>query len=260
MDIATIVGLVAGFGLLLWSILLGADLLAYFDLPSAIMVFGGFTCTALISFPLPRLRNLLSVLRNCFFTRPADPVATIHDMVAYAEKARRDGILSLEHMTENIADPFIVSGLHMAVDGADPRLIAEIMNHELEAVAARHADGKAILDNLAKYAPAFGMIGTLIGMVQMLRNVSNPSQIGPGMAVAILTTLYGVVIANLVCGPLAEKLALRSREEIAHKTMVIRGIMAIQSGDNPRVVEKKLATFLPHGRREIGSVEKARAA
>ena len=141
-------------------------------------------------------------------------------------------------------DQFIVRGVKMAVDGTDPELIKEILDAELEALMERHAQGKQVLDALSKYAPAFGMIGTLLGLIAMLRNMDDPSAIGPGMALALITTLYGALLANVVFGPLADKLAARDNEEVLVKGMVISGVMAIQSGDNPRVVESKLMTFL----------------
>lgn len=160
--------------------------------------------------------------------------------------ARRDGILALENVTDDIKDPFLVSGIQMAVDGTDPDLIETIMMNDLEAVESRHAEGKALFDNIGKFAPAFGMIGTLIGLVIMLQHMDDPSKIGPAMAVALLTTLYGALLANLFAMPMAEKLGLRSREEVLLKLVVIKGVMAIQSGDNPRIVEQKLKTFLPN--------------
>jgi len=178
-------------------------------------------------------------------------------LVKYAEIARRDGILALENVTSKISDPFLISGIQMAVDGTDPDLIETIMSNDLEAVQSRHAEGKALFDNAGKYAPAFGMIGTLIGLVVMLRNMSDPSAIGPAMAVALITTFYGALVANVFALPMAEKLALRSREEILLKQIIIKGVMSIQSGDNPRIVEQKLRTFLPYRSRMAGSQKEA---
>ena len=146
----------------------------------------------------------------------------------------------------------MVSGIQMAVDGTDPELIEQIMEAELDAVASRHAAGRALFENLGRYAPAFGMIGTLVGLVIMLGKMSDPDSLGPAMAVALLTTLYGSLLANLVALPLADKLGTRSRDELLLKEIVIKGVMAIQSGDNPRVVEQKLRSFLPHRLRQAG--------
>ena len=166
-------------------------------------------------------------------------------LVGYAEKARRDGILSLEDTTRDLDDRFIVAGIQMVVDGNDPELIEQILESELDAMADRHENGKKLCDTIGKYAPAFGMIVTLIGLVVMLQNMYDPSKIGPGMAVALLTTLYGSLISNMVAGPIADKLAIRNAEELVIKGIIVRGIMSIQAGDNPRVVEQKLLSFLP---------------
>ena len=177
--------------------------------------------------------------------------------MGYAEVARRDGILALENVAGNIKDPFLVSGIQMAVDGTDPELIESILMSDLDAVEARHAEGKALFDNVGRFAPAFGMIGTLIGLVIMLQNMSDPSAIGPAMAVALLTTMYGAVLANLFALPMAEKLGVRSRKEVLLRMVIIKGVMSIQSGDNPRIVEQKLKTFLPNRLRETAEEREA---
>jgi len=245
MDLGTIIGLAAGCAMLFGSILMASDIRPFLDIPSIVLVGGGSLCAALVSFPIQNVFAVVKVTKKAFFTRPRDPRTLIADMVAYAEVARREGILALESITSQIEDPFIVQGIQMAVDGTDPDLIETIMTSELEAVEARHAEGKAMFDNIGRSAPAFGMIGTLLGLVIMLKNMADPSSIGPAMAVALLTTFYGAVIANVFALPLADKLGRRSREEVLLKMIVVRGVMAIQSGDNPRIVEQKLRTFLP---------------
>jgi chemotaxis protein MotA len=255
MDIATIIGLIMGAGLLLWAVMSRSDLGTFCDASSVAIVGGGALSAALIGFPLRNLLGIVKVVKNCFFTRAKDPNALIADLVRYAEIARRDGILSLENVTHEIEDPFVVSGIQMAVDGTDPDLIEAIMMNDLETIETRHNDGKALFENFGKYAPAFGMIGTLVGLVIMLKNMNDPSSIGPAMAVALLTTLYGALIANLVALPMADKLGLRSREELLLKMIVIKGVMAIQSGDNPRIVEQKLKTFLPNRVRAQAAAE-----
>ena len=169
----------------------------------------------------------------------------------FAEIARRDGILSLESMTGTIQDKFIVKGIQMAVDGTDPELIEQILEGELDSLASRHAEGRLLFETLGKYGPAFGMIGTVIGLIIMLKHMEDVSKIGSGMAVALITTLYGAVTANLICLPIADKLRLRSKEEMLMKQIIIKGVMSIQSGDNPRIVEQKLKTFLPPTFRDI---------
>ena len=246
MDIATIIGLFLAAGLIGWAIVSGAGdkVGAFVSFPSAAMVLGGAVGAAFISFPLKNLTGLGGVLKNAFFTKPKNPLELIADLVRFAEIARRDGILALEGMTSEINDPFIITGIQMAVDGTDPELIEQILSDELQSVADRHSMGKALFESIAKFAPAFGMIGTLIGLVIMLQNMDDPSRIGPGMAVALLTTLYGSMLANIFAIPIADKLGVRSEEEIFLKTIVVKGVMSIQSGDNPRTVEQKLKTFL----------------
>lgn len=250
MDVATLIGLIMGVSLLLWAIMSKSDLSAFVDGGSVAIVVGGAISAAMISFPLGNLLGVVRVVKNAFFAKTHNANALIKDMVSYAEVARRDGILSLENIANDIEDPFIVGGIRMAVDGTDPELIQQIMESELESVAARHEAGRALFENIGKYAPAFGMIGTLIGLVIMLQNMADPDSIGPAMAIALLTTLYGSILANLIALPLADKLGTRSRDELILKEIIIRGVMAIQSGDNPRVVEQKLKSFLPHRLRE----------
>ncbi len=246
MDITTLLGLVLGFGLMAAAILATGEPLKTFSEPSSyVIVFGGAFAAFLLTFPLVRVLRIGGVLRQLFFSPRQSPEALIRELVHYAEVARRDGILALDNLTDRMKDPFIVRGVRMAVDGAEPQLISEILDAELDALAERHKQGKQLFDNLAKYTPAFGLIGTLIGLVIMLNHMDDPARIGPGMAVALLTTFYGSVAAYAVFGPMADKLAIRSREEILMKEIIIRGVMSIQSGDNPRIVEQKLNTFLP---------------
>lgn len=259
MDIATVIGLVSGSGLLLWAIMGKSDIGAFIDGGSVAIVLGGSVAAAMVSFPIKNLIAVATVVKNCFFGKTHNTSELIGEMVKFAEIARRDGILALENVTADIKDPFLVSGIQMAVDGTDPDLIETIMASDLEAVEARHAEGKALFDNIGRFAPAFGMIGTLIGLVIMLQNMEDPSKIGPAMAVALLTTMYGAIIANLFALPLAAKLGLRSREELLIKQIVIKGVMAIQAGDNPRIVEQKLRTFLPNRSRQPDETVQAAA-
>jgi chemotaxis protein MotA len=255
MDIATIIGLISGTALLLWAIMSKTGLDTFVDGGSIAIVCGGSLSAALISFPIQNLLSVAKVVKNCFFSKARNPVTLIQELVQYAEVARRDGILALENVAGDIKDPFLVSGIQMAVDGTDPDLIETVMLSDLEAVEARHMEGKSLFDNIGRYAPAFGMIGTLVGLVIMLQNMSDPDSIGPAMAIALLTTFYGALLANLVALPLADKLGLRSREEMMLRMIVIKGVMAIQSGDNPRIVEQKLKTFLPNRLRVTAEAE-----
>lgn len=263
MDLATLIGLVTGIGLIAWAIFTGTkgNPGIFLDPASIAIVVGGAIAACLISFPLKKVMEILKVVKHAFLSRNASPAQLIQDMVSYAEVARRDGILSLENLARDIDDEFIVKGIQMAVDGSDPELIEQVLTSELDAVLERHEQGRGLFESLGKYAPAFGMIGTLVGLVIMLRNMNDPSSIGGGMAVALLTTLYGALLANLIALPIADKLKLRSAEERLHKEIVIRGVMAIQSGDNPRIVEQKLKTYLsPSQRRRLDREEDAEAA
>ena len=259
MDIATVVGLVAAFGLIVWSILLGGDLGGFVDMPSIAVVLGGTFGALLVHFPLPRILGVAQVARKAFLFSIEDPDSVIGKLVKYAERARREGMLALEEDSENEPDGFLRKGLRLAVDGTDPQLLEKILETDVEQIESRHAEGARILATGGTFAPAFGMIGTLIGLVNMLSSLEDPTQIGAGMATALITTFYGAVMANAFFLPMAGKLETRSKEEMLIKHMVIEGIMAIQSGDSPRIVEEKLKSFLsPTLRRKMDeSKEKA---
>ena len=263
MDLATIVGIVLGFALIALAMLLGGSMGAYVDVPSMMIVIGGATAATLTAFPLAKVLLLPKVVGKCVKGAKADAEGLITQMVGFAEVARRDGILALEGLTEQMEDSLLVSGIKMAVDGTDPELIEQIMEADVDNMLVRHESGKGLFDALGRYAPAFGMIGTLVGLVAMLANMEDPSAIGAGMAAALLTTMYGAVLANCLFLPLADKLAVRNEEELLIKSIIIKGVMSIQSGDNPRVVEQKLRTFLPPSQRDSGEddgAEQRRAA
>jgi len=245
MDLATIIGLVLGFGLVLFAMLSKAPPATFMDGASAMIVIGGATASVMVSFSLAHFLKAGKIFSKAVLHKEQSAQKLIEDLVGYAEIARRDGILSLEGAIRDADDPFIVKGIQMAVDGTDPELIEQIMSNELEAITERHDKGKAVFDSLGKYAPAYGMIGTLVGLVIMLLNMDDPSLIGPSMAVALITTLYGSMFANMFALPIADKLGARNDEELALKNIIIKGVMSIQSGDNPRIVEQKLKTFLP---------------
>jgi chemotaxis protein MotA len=245
MDLGTLFGFLGTWVLIVWAMMAGGQIGIFVNVPSLIMVVGGSFTVVFFCFPVNYIKRLTSVTKKGFFHQAQSVEKLIQDMVSYAEVARRDGILSLENTTKNIDDPFIVSGIQMAVDGTDPELIEQIMTNELDNLMERHDAGRSIFEAVGKFAPAFGMIGTLVGLIIMLADMSDPSKIGAGMAVALLTTMYGAVIANAFALPMSERLARRSAEEVLLKTIIIKGVMAIQSGDNPRIVEQKLRTFLP---------------
>jgi chemotaxis protein MotA len=245
MDIATIIGILLGIGLVLSAIMLNGPLASFVDIASASVVLGGTAAAVLTSFPLAQVLRVFGVVKKAFFSAPADPLIHVQSLLKLAEVARRDGILSLENqLAEGGYDPFLAQGLRMAIDGQDPAVIEAAMEQEVETVMERHASGKALFDNMGKYAPAFGMIGTLIGLVLMLGNLSDLDSLGPAMAVALITTFYGSLAANVFAMPIADKLGVRSTQEINTKILILRGVMSIQAGDNPRIVHQKMLAFL----------------
>jgi len=243
-DIATFFGIVFGMVMILLAILSSGRLNLYVDPPSVLIVVGGTFAATLVSFPLLKVRGVFAVVKNAFSWKSVSPLETVHLLVEFAERARREGILALENSLEEIDDKFLRSGIRLAVDGVEPDLIKDILDTELAFIEDRHKEGQQILVAMGTYAPAFGMIGTLIGLVGMLANLNDPSKIGPPMATALLTTLYGALAANLVFLPIADKLKNRTAEEILVKEVTIEGIMSIQSGDNPRIAEHRLMAYL----------------
>ena len=253
MDKATVGGLIMGFGLLVLAVMIapGASFAAFIDYPSAAVVIGGAISACCIAFPIATLLLIPKVAKKIFAPKQQELAPVITQLVEFSEIARRDGILALEAKTEELEDPFVLLGIQMAVDGTDAELMENILRSELDSVAARHKTGKSLFDTLGRYAPAFGMIGTLMGLIIMLGNMDDPEAIGPGMAVALITTLYGAVVSNLFCLPFADKLAFYSRREIEVREVILRGILSIQAGDNPRVLEQKLKTTLPNSQRGV---------
>lgn len=258
MDKATIVGILLANGAMLYSIIVaGASLKAFWDTPSIIMVGVGGAAAVMIAYPFGTLISCGKAIKKAFTPTTASMLPVISQLVEFSEIARRDGILALENKTQEIKDPFILMGIQMAIDGTDTEVMEAILRSEVEAMSVRHKTTKSFLETAARYAPAFGMIGTLIGLIIMLGNMSNPDAIGPGMAVALLTTLYGAYIANAFCLPLADKLGFYSKRELEIRELIIRGLLSIQNGDNPRVLEQKLATCLPAKQRAALAKNKA---
>jgi chemotaxis protein MotA len=246
MDIASILGVLIAISLILSAIILGGGTFSAFIDPASLMVvIGGSIAAAMISFPLRNFLGVFRVVMKVFLYKLDSIPSLIEELVSLAETARRDGLLALESRLGDLENPFVVLGIQMAVDGTRPEVMEDIMRTELDAVATRHRDGKAILDCMGRFAPAFGMIGTLMGLVIMLGDMSDPSKIGAGMAVALLTTMYGAIASNVVFLPFAEKLGFTNKQELLSMEIIVRGIMAIQSGENPRVIEQKLNTFIP---------------
>jgi chemotaxis protein MotA len=246
MDIATIIGVLLAAFCIYFSIYVGgASLMTFYDLASIFCVIGGGLAAVIICFPMKTLFAFPMVSLKVVLNKQENLLEVITTLVGLAETARRDGLLALEGRLPEIKFPLIRSGLQMAVDGSDAGTIESVLRSEIEATSRRHKDGKALMDQLGKYAPAYGMIGTLLGLVMMLSNMSDPSSIGAGMAVALLTTLYGAVVSNVFCLPAAEKLGYISKQEMIARELMIRGILAIQSGESPRALEQRLMTFVP---------------
>ncbi|HOE91355.1 MAG TPA: motility protein A [Candidatus Cloacimonadota bacterium] len=245
MDLGTIIGLVLAYALVFIPIIQAGDLMAFIDMPSVYIVVGGALAAVLMSFPIPELLGAFTALKKAFFTKPTDYAKLIDSLVDLGEKARREGLLALERELGNLDDEFLKKAIQLAVDGNEVQVIEGVMGIEIENIEDRHKTGKDIFDALGSVAPAFGMIGTLIGLIQMLKALDDPSNIGAGMAVALITTFYGSLIANTVCIPIATKLDRRSKHEVLEKNIILSGILSIQSGDNPRVLRDKLETYIP---------------
>ena len=254
MDIATIVGLLLGFGLIFTSIAIGggSGLSAFVDVPSIMITVGGSFAALLINYPLNVCLKTVSVLKKCFLTKLPDPQQVIAQFKELAVVVRKDGMLALEKELENINDEFMQRGLEIVISGAEESQIRQVLETELGAIEQRHITGKKIIESVGAAAPAFGMIGTLVGLVQMLQSLDDPSQIGGGMATALLTTLYGAIIANVACIPLAGKLETRSKDEISCRELMISGITSLAQGLAPRAVEDALVAYLsPKSRKQI---------
>jgi len=224
--------------------------LGFWDNSSVLLVVGGAVAALFACYPMGDLKKLPGITKKFFFNNAKNPLVVIEQLVSLGETARRDGLLALENRLEEIDDKFLAGGIRMAVDGMSVEIVESIMRTEMDAIEARHKAGKAMWGCIAKYAPAYGMMGTLIALVIMLTDLS-PETIGPGMALAILTTLYGALMANAIAMPISEKLAYLSEGEINRMEITVRGVIAIQSGENPRVIKQKLMTFVPANQRPV---------
>lgn len=259
MDISTLIGIVIAFGLVIISILLGGDGTWFINYPSIMIVLGGTMGATLLSYPLSEVLSVFKVAKNVFLHRPQIPSQLIPLIARFAKKARREGILSFESLLKDIHDPFLVKGIQMAIDGMESSSIEDVMTTEIQYLEERHRLGSEIFTTMGTFAPAVGMLGTIIGLVQMLMQLEDPSQIGAPMAVALLTTFYGTLLANLLFLPVAGKLKTRSKQEILVKQMVLEGVISIQSGDNHHIVEQKLKAFIAPKARLAASVQPAKA-
>ncbi len=253
MDIATVLGLIMGFGLIFVSIAMGGGegIVAFIDVPSLMITVGGSFAALLINFPMGSVFGLIGVLKKCFLTKVPDTKEVIKQFKELATIVRKDGMLALEKQLESIQDDFMKRGLESVIGGATEEQIKQLLETELTSIEQRHTSGKKIVDAVGAAAPAFGMIGTLVGLVQMLNALDDPSQIGGGMATALLTTLYGAVIANVVCIPLSGKLEARSSEESMIRELMITGLLSLATGLAPRAIEDHLVAYLSPKTRKL---------
>lgn len=251
-DVLTPIGVVLGLLMVFYGIFSSGGIAgvgSFIQVSSIVIVFGGLAAALLISFNLDEIKLTYKVVKETFNQDQQDIRSLVDIFVNLADRARREGLLALESELETIDDDFIKKGVLLAVDGIEPDVISDIMNAEIAAMEERHKKGRSILEKAGDYAPAWGMIGTLIGLVLMLRNLNDPSTLGPNMAIALLTTLYGSLMANLVFIPMSAKLENKSEQEAFMKQVIIEGVIGVQSGQNPKILEEKLTAFIPASRR-----------
>ena len=246
MNIGLIIGIAAGFVVLIFGILVaGGQILMFWDAPSVIITMGGSWCAMMVSYPFATLMAIPTYMRMAIFPVKYNPVELIVTLVQFSEKSRREGLLALEDDLDALDDPFLKKGLQLVVDGTDPELVRVILETDIEQMAERHGTNKKVFDDFAGLAPSFGMIGTLMGLILLLANLSDKSMVGPYLSVALITTLYGAVMAYLVLTPVATALDLLTGDEIVFKSVTVMGVLSIQAGDNPRILKEKLVAFIP---------------
>jgi chemotaxis protein MotA len=253
MDLATVIGFVLAWGAFFGSVMIeGGNIKAFINPSAMVLVFGGTFGATIMSFPLDQIMKLPVILKHAFIGAPVDLGKTIKLLVSFAERARREGLLALEEQARQIDDPFLQKGIQLAVDGTDPELVRAILETEIAYVQERHAVGANIFATMGGYAPTLGVIGTVAGLVHMMENLSDPGSMGPSIAAAFIATLMGVSSANLIYIPIGNKLKTRSAGEVLLREIMLEGILSIQAGDNPRVVEEKLKAFLdPSTRKQV---------
>jgi chemotaxis protein MotA len=247
MDLGTLFGFIVAWGAVLFSMYHASEgeMGSYFKPNEIFLVLGGSVGAAMLSMPLHSITGMVSYLKKWAFGKEQHVEHLITEMVKYAETARRDGVLALETVAREAPDAFLRRGLQLTIDGTDPEIIERILRIEIESMAERHKHGKHFFHTLAKFGPGFGLMATLIAQVAMFRHLDGDAGvIGKALAIALTGTLYGCILQNLIAGPVAEKLTLRSQEEIFAKEIILNGVLSIQAGNNPRVVEMQLLSFL----------------
>lgn len=247
-DFLTPIGIILGLIMISYGIISSSgeisSFLAFIQVASIVIVFGGVTGAILINFNVNQVKLMGRVVKESFVKNKYDLEELISLFEQLSERARREGLLALENELEEVEDPFIKKGVLLAIDGIEPEVIQDIMSAEIVAMEDRHTKGRRILEKAGEYAPAWGMIGTLIGLVLMLNDLNDPTTLGPQMAVALLTTFYGSVMANLIFLPMAGKLESKTDEEVFMKQIIVEGVIGVQSGQNPRILKEKLSAFL----------------
>ncbi len=244
MDISSIIGVVSGMGFVIGTILLGGSIVAFINIPSIVIVLGGTVAATMIGYPLGDFLGVFKAAMKIFIFKLEPAETIIANLVETSNKARKGGLLSIEGDIANTSDPYLAQALQMTVDGVKTADIAAIMQKKMELTKKALDTGSDLLASMGAYAPAFGMIGTLIGLVQMLANLDDPSSIGPKMAVAMITTFYGAVMANLFFIPMSDKLSGRNEEEIINMNIIYEGIISIREGEHPKLMEDKLNIYM----------------
>ena len=247
MDIATIIGLIGAMAIIITAMVLSGGVGMFVDVPSILIVLVGSIFVVMSKFGLSQFLGAGKVAAKAFMFKVEDPAEMIDEIVSLADEARKGGLLSLEG--KEVGSDFLQGGIQLLVDGHDPDVVKTLLSKDMDKAVERHEQGSDIFSALGDVAPAMGMIGTLVGLVAMLSNMDDPKSIGPAMAVALLTTLYGAMLANMVALPIADKLSLRRGEESMNKNLVIDALLAIQGGQNPRVIDSMLRNYLPAGKR-----------
>lgn len=250
MDIATLAGIGSAFFLVVLAILMGGSSIIFIDIPSMMITVGGTMGITLINYRLKDILGVMGVVKNAFLQKKHDHQTVIKEIIEMSGVARKEGLLALQNTVKDLENAFMQLGVQALIDGLEPETIRGLLSTNIEYLEERHSHGADIFATMGTYAPAMGLIGTLIGLVQMLQNLNDPSKIGPGMAVALLTTFYGAVMANMIFLPISGKLKKRSSEEVQYREIILEGIISISGGHNPRVIEQKLHAFLPPKMRE----------
>lgn len=244
MELSSVIGLVAGFAAIIITILLNGSLDTFWNLESIFIVFGGTFSATVVAYPISTLKTMPTVLKNIIKKDDIDLHKDIDMIINIANLARREGLLALDEAVEDIDNPFLKKGIMLIVDGVDTELLKDILETEIHFKQERHEKGQAVMKTMASLAPAFGLVGTLIGLITMLKSLDDPDALGPGMSVALITTFYGAVLANLIFTPIAKKLEDKTAAETMQMELLLEGLLSIQDGENSRIIKDKLTAFV----------------